>query len=76
MLYELKMVTSFFVKSAEQSELYSCPIERRLTLLRFGYVWACAADGDNAEGVKWLESVGWVTVFFGEVDSGASGCRL
>ena len=64
------------MKSAEQSELYSCPIERRLTLLRFGYVWACADASGNVERGKWLESVGWVTVFFGEADSGASGCRL
>ena len=54
LLYELKMVTSFFVKSAEQSELYSFPIERRLTLLIYVYVWNCAADGGNFKGVKWL----------------------
>ena len=37
-LSELKMVTSFFVKSMEQSELHSCTIERRMALLTFRYV--------------------------------------
>ena len=38
-LYELKIVTSFFLKSAEKSESHSCTIEGRLELFRFLYVW-------------------------------------
>ena len=46
-LYKLKMVTSFFVKSADQSRLHSCTIERMLALFRFGYMRAfVAADGN------------------------------
>ena len=39
LLYELKIVTSFFVKSADKSESHSCTIEGRLELFRFLYVW-------------------------------------
>ena len=35
-LYELKIVTSFFVKSAEQFKSHSFPIERRLEFFKFG----------------------------------------
>ena len=45
-LYELKIVT-FFVKIAEQSESHSCPIDRMLALLIFGYAWSCVAIGVN-----------------------------
>ena len=47
----LKMMTSFFVKSAEQLESHICPIERRLALFRFGYAWDCVAvDGNIGRG--------------------------
>ena len=36
-LSELKIVTSFFVKSVDRSELHSCLFESSLVLLRFGY---------------------------------------
>ena len=50
-LPELKMVTYFFVKSADQLESNSCPIERRLAHFRFGDVWACVAiDGKIGRG--------------------------
>ena len=56
-LSELKMVTSFFVKSEDQVESHICPIGRRLALFRFGYAWACVdADGNVGRG-KWPESV-------------------
>ena len=57
-LSELKMVTSFFVKSAEQLESNSYTIERRLVLFRFGYVWACMDADGNIGRVRCLESVG------------------
>ena len=51
MLSALKMVTSFFVKSADQVESHICPIGRRLALFRFGYAWACVdADGNFRRG--------------------------
>ena len=59
-LSELKMVTSFFVKSMEQSELHSCTIERRMAIFRFVYVWACVASDGNFGRVKWPESLGWI----------------
>ena len=50
-LSEFKMVTSFFVKIVEQLESHSFLVERRLSLLRFGYVWACVAvDVDIGRG--------------------------
>ena len=50
-LYEFKMVTYLFVKSAEQLESHICPIERRLALFRFGYAWDCVAvDGNIGRG--------------------------
>ena len=50
-LSELKMVTSFFLKIAEQFESHSCPIERRLAIFKFGYVWSCLAiDGKIGRG--------------------------
>ena len=57
-LSELKMGTSFFVKSAEQLESHSCPIERRLALFRFGYVWDCVAVDGNIGRGRCRESVG------------------
>ena len=57
-LYELKMVTSFFVKSEEQLESQSCPIERRLALLRFVYAWTCVAVDGNIGRGRCRESVG------------------
>ena len=38
-----------FVKSAKQSESYSCPIGMRLAILRFGYVRACVVSGGNID---------------------------
>ena len=55
-LSELKMVTSFFVKSVEQLESHSCPIERRLALLRSGYGWACVAVDGNI-GIVWSPEI-------------------
>ena len=55
-LYKLKMVTSFFVKSVEQLESHSCPIERRLALLRSGYGWACVAVDGNI-GIVWSPEI-------------------
>ena len=50
-LSELKMVTYFFVKSTEQFESNSCPIERRMELLMFGSAWDCVAvDGNIGRG--------------------------
>ena len=50
-LSQLKMATSFFVKSVEQLESHICPIERMLELLRFRYVSVCVAvDGDMGRG--------------------------
>ena len=50
-MYEFKMVTYLFVKSAEQLESHICPIERRLALFRFGYAWDCVAvDGNIGRG--------------------------
>ena len=45
-LSELKIVTSFFLKIAEQSQSKGCNIDRRLELFRFGYEWDCV-DGDG-----------------------------
>ena len=64
-LYKLKMVTSFLVKSVEHSESQSCPIERRLVLIIIEYFWACVAAGGNVDRVKWMESVAWITVLSG-----------
>ena len=49
MLSELKIMTSFFVKSVEQSELHSCLIERRMFILIFVYEWDCVATGVKVE---------------------------
>ena len=50
-LSELKMMASFFVKSAEQFELHGCPIDRSLVLFKFEYVWGfVAVDGDIGIG--------------------------
>ena len=57
-LSQLKMATSFFVKNAEQLESHSCPIERRLSLLRSGYRWACVAVDGNIGIVRCPEIVG------------------
>ena len=57
--YELKMVKSFFVKNAEQSELHSYPIERRLALFKFGHAWACVDSYGNIGRFIFPESVGW-----------------
>ena len=46
-LYELKMVTFFFVKISEQLESHSCPIYRKLELFKFGNAWDCVADDGN-----------------------------
>ena len=51
-LSELKMMMSFFVKSVEQLESHSCPIERRLAIFSFECVLACvAADGKIGRGM-------------------------
>ena len=50
---ELKMVMSFFVKIVEQSGFCSWPIERRLALFLFGYVWDFVAGYGNIGRVKW-----------------------
>ena len=48
---ELKMTTSLFVENAEQFESHSFPIERKLTLFKFGYSWACVyVDGNIGRG--------------------------
>ena len=54
----LKMMTSFFVKSAEQLESHSFLIERRLTIFRIGYVWACVAVDVNIGRGRCPESAG------------------
>ena len=46
-LSELKTVTSLFVKSAKKLESQSCLIERRLALLRLGYVCVSVAVDSN-----------------------------
>ena len=51
-LYKLKMVTSFFVKSADQSRLHSCTIDIRLDLFRFIYAWDCVAACGNVDRGK------------------------
>ena len=61
-LSEFKKVTSFFVKIVEQSESNSCPIERRLALLRFGYAWDFVDDGGNIDRGKWSENGGWIKI--------------
>ena len=50
---ELKIVTSFSVKSVEQSEFHICPIYMMLVIFKFGYEWDCVdADGNVGRG-KW-----------------------
>ena len=56
-LSELKMVTSFLVKSVEQLEPHIYPIERRLVLFRFKYAWTCVAVDGNIGRCICLESV-------------------
>ena len=56
-LSELKIVTSFLVKSVEQLEPHIYPIERRLVLFRFEYAWTCVAVDGNIGRVICLESV-------------------
>ena len=57
-LYELKTMTSFFVKSVEQSYLRSFLIERRLELFRFGYAWDFVAADGNVGMCRQPEIVG------------------
>ena len=57
-LSELKMVTSFFLKIAEQFESHSCPIERRLAPFEFGYAWDFVAVDDKIGRGRCTESVG------------------
>ena len=57
-LYELKMVKYFFVKSEDLPKLQSCSIERRLVFLRFGYAWSCMAHYVNIGMCICPESVG------------------
>ena len=66
------------MKSAEQSELHSFPIYRRLAILRFGYLWACVAVGGNVERGKFPESVSYITVFSGRRTwwKVVVGCRM
>ena len=64
-LSELKMMTSFFIKSAEKSKSYSCPIGKGIDLLRFGYAWAFSDAGGNVERDKCIESFGWITELSG-----------
>ena len=50
-LSELKMLTLFFMKIAEQLESHSYLIERRMALFRFRYVRDCVAvDGNIVRG--------------------------
>ena len=73
---ELKVVTYIFVKSVEQSESYSCNIERSLVLFIFLYEWYCVAvDGKIGRG-KWPESVGLNNGFFWEADLRAGACWM
>ena len=57
-LYELKIGTSFFVKSAEKLESHSCTIKGRLALFRFGYAWASVGVYGNIGRGRCTESVG------------------
>ena len=52
-LSELKMMTYFFVKSAENLESHSCPIENRLALFRLGYLWACGDFVGNIGRIRY-----------------------
>ena len=51
-LFELKMVTSFFVKNVEQAKYHSCTIDIRLDLFRFIYAWDCVAACGNVDRGK------------------------
>ena len=57
-LSELKIVTSLFVKSDNQLESRSCPIEMSLAFFRFVYTWACVDFDGNIGRGGCPESVG------------------
>ena len=59
------MVTSFFVKIAEQLESRSFLVERRLALLRFIYAWDCVDVYGNIWKWMWTESVCLIIEFPG-----------
>ena len=56
-LSELKIGMSLFLKSAEKPELHSCPIESRMNIFRFGYVWDCKDSNGNVGRGRSPESV-------------------
>ena len=57
LLSELKMVASFFVKSAEKLESPSCLIEGRLAILSFVYAWFCVDVYCKIRRGRCIESV-------------------
>ena len=58
LLSGLKIVTSLFVKSVEQSELHSCSIDMILSLFKFVCGWSFVDSDDNIGRGKCTEIVG------------------